>query len=96
MGNHVLSPLVTAVSIGPCQKVDPCYDNPCENGQCSETVAGFNCTCDTGYNGKTCQHNMNECISVPCQNGGTCEDGIDHYLCSCISGFTGHDCSFII
>ena len=35
-----------------------CTPNPCHNGACTiDTTAasGFTCTCDTGYNGETCE-----------------------------------------
>ena len=35
---------------------------------------------------------IDECISVPCQNGGTCVDEVDRYSCACSSGFTGRHC----
>ena len=34
----------------------------------------------------------NECLSNPCQNGGTCEDKINDYTCTCTPGYTGQDC----
>ncbi|KAK2140536.1 hypothetical protein LSH36_1322g00034 [Paralvinella palmiformis] len=35
---------------------------------------------------------INECISDPCQHGGTCHDLINGYNCNCVSGFVGADC----
>ena len=35
---------------------------------------------------------IDDCESVPCENGGTCEDGVNSYNCTCMPGFTGHDC----
>ena len=35
---------------------------------------------------------VDECISLPCQNGGTCLDGITSYQCTCVDPFTGGDC----
>ncbi|XP_072515096.1 coagulation factor IXb isoform X2 [Salminus brasiliensis] len=33
-----------------------------------------------------------QCVSSPCQNGGTCEDGMSSYVCWCPSGFIGKNC----
>jgi EGF-like domain len=35
---------------------------------------------------------IDECISAPCQNGGTCHDGVDFYSCSCAAGYSGVNC----
>ncbi|ESO83874.1 hypothetical protein LOTGIDRAFT_132678 [Lottia gigantea] len=34
----------------------------------------------------------NDCISLPCQNGGTCQDGINTYTCLCPHNFNGTNC----
>ena len=35
---------------------------------------------------------INECNSLPCQNGGQCIDEINKYSCLCEAGFTGLNC----
>ena len=35
---------------------------------------------------------MDECNSLPCQNGGQCVDKINGYDCLCEAGFTGQNC----
>ena len=35
---------------------------------------------------------IGECLSDPCQNGGTCIDEINAFTCICISGYTGDIC----
>ena len=35
---------------------------------------------------------IDECLSNPCENGGTCTDHANGYDCSCIPGYTGRDC----
>ncbi|XP_053569959.1 cubilin [Bombina bombina] len=66
--------------------------NPCVNGECKPTVAGYVCECNSGWNGPNCTENINECSSNPCQNGGTCTDAINSYSCNCTSGWTGFHC----
>jgi len=39
--------------------------------------------------------NLNECLSSPCQNGGTCIDSINGFSCDCPSGYTGMRCEFL-
>ena len=35
---------------------------------------------------------IDDCISVTCNNGGTCEDGINSFTCVCSYGYTGKFC----
>lgn len=35
---------------------------------------------------------INECLSNPCQNGGTCSNHINSYTCACVLGYTGTNC----
>ena len=35
---------------------------------------------------------VNECISDPCENGGTCNDDINGYNCECRRGYNGNNC----
>ena len=35
---------------------------------------------------------IDECASIPCQNGGTCIDGINSYTCVCVPGHAGDNC----
>ncbi len=84
----------------------------CKNGgTCidDETVAKFKFRCDcgnSGFHGRTCQTNTNDCVSNECTNGvghrdgkvildkdGTCVDGINKYTCQCHPGFAGPHCT---
>jgi len=81
--------------------VDPCIEsNPCVEGTCSEGANGnVVCTCRAGFDGVTCQNNIDDCLSSPCKNGGTCTDGNNAYGCECtgnaLSGqaWGGKDCN---
>ena len=35
---------------------------------------------------------IDNCVSNPCQNGGTCKVEVDGHSCSCGSGFKGESC----
>ena len=35
---------------------------------------------------------IDECVSAPCQNGGTCTDHVNRYLCQCAPGYSGLQC----
>lgn len=54
-----------------------------------ENQVDFTCYCVPGFTGTYCHLNINECLSVKCQNNGTCIDQINGYRCHCSPGFTG-------
>lgn len=37
--------------------------------------------------------NENDCLSNPCQNGGTCTDIFDGFICKCTPNWTGARCN---
>ncbi|RDD44406.1 Protein crumbs [Trichoplax sp. H2] len=76
-----------------CQGNRVCDANPCQNnGTCSDLFNLFNCACPNGFNGTSCQNNINECASNPCANNGTCTDLLASYNCTCSSVYTGNNC----
>eukprot|EP01047_Picozoa_sp_COSAG01_P146097 COSAG01_NODE_78632_length_142_cov_667.069767_1_plen_47_part_11 len=36
--------------------------------------------------------NVDDCASMPCQNGGTCSDLTAAYVCTCAAGYSGNRC----
>eukprot|EP00795_Rhopilema_esculentum_P008194 gene8194-14126_t len=69
-----------------------CYPSPCHNeGHCTETVTGFECTCAVGFKGRRCAE-KNYCLPNPCMNDGICNESPDGYVCTCGQGFQGKSC----
>uniref|UniRef100_A0A5S6QT32 EGF-like domain-containing protein n=1 Tax=Trichuris muris TaxID=70415 RepID=A0A5S6QT32_TRIMR len=70
-----------------------CTNSSCKHGKCLQhSYDVFGCKCDPGYEGVTCDKNINECQSSPCQNGAECTDLVDGYACKCTKGFRGKHC----
>ncbi|XP_076359176.1 uncharacterized protein LOC143251821 [Tachypleus tridentatus] len=69
-----------------CWKYLPtCTPSPCSNSQlCKQTSDGhYYCECETGYEGKYCQFDVDECLSA---NGGCsymCTNTPGSFFCSC-------------
>ena len=40
----------------------------------------------------TLSTDIDECVSAPCQNGGTCIDQVNGYMCQCAPGYTDLQC----
>ena len=77
--------------------IDECESEPCVNGAtCRNQIGRYQCDCSPGFEGKTCEVNIDDCQQVdgssPCQNNGTCIDDINGYICKCKDGFTGNTC----
>ena len=45
-----------------------------------------------GFEGRTCEVNIDDCHNHQCKNGGTCLDGIKTYTCQCPPTYTGMYC----
>ena len=43
--------------------------------------------------GTHCEVNIDDCVTSPCENGGTCVDGVDMFTCNCTDDRMGHTCS---
>lgn len=87
-----------------CEEIiDPCDDNPCENGgRCTTLEDGisFKCDCtgtvEPGYHGDKCQTEDAKCPGdSDCGNGGSCDINPDNpaqTICKCPEGTTGIKC----
>ncbi len=70
---------------------DRCQCPDCgDHGSC-QPESGL-CLCVAGYAGLSCEFDINDCHSAPCQHGSTCIDGVDSYECVCMPGFGGPSC----
>jgi formylglycine-generating enzyme required for sulfatase activity len=72
------------------RQADMCDGIDCgENGSCAEGM----CICDAGYEGDSCEADINECDPDPCQNSGSCMEGVPgKYVCTCINEYSGVNC----
>ncbi len=53
------------------------------------------CLCPTGFNGRYCENNIDDCLNQPCMNNSTCVDGINSYYCLCTNYFVDKDCNTV-
>ena len=80
---------------------NPCNIGPCQHGgTCVGTSGTAICDCSSvrGYDGTTCNDDIDECIaSEPnahqCQNSGVCQNIDGGYKCDCIAtDYIGERC----
>jgi hypothetical protein len=62
---------------------EACGEQPCLHGTCLAEGDGFQCECESGYSGPTCEIDDDDCAAQPCENGGTCLDGVAAFTCDC-------------
>ena len=94
-----------------CVAMGACEANTCNgNGTCDDSSGLAICTCDTGYEGSTCDRCAygyeadpdnagkcihNPCIPDPCYGNGTCSLDADRLpVCECDTGYTGGNCNY--
>ena len=64
-----------------CTDIDDCAVMPCmHNGNCTDELLRYECSCTTGYMGQVCELDIDECASAPCQNNASCIEGVDQFL----------------
>ena len=71
--------------------IDDCASNPCQNGDCTDGIKSYTCSCRSGFYGTNCEF-TDSCISQPCKNGGTCLRDGSSYTCACTFDFDETDC----
>ena len=72
------------------------HEAVCMDDQRSEL--GYPCTCRAGYTGDSCEQDLDECASQPCEHDGTCTDStvmasvrVDSYICECNTAMSHYD-----
>ncbi|XP_071497251.1 uncharacterized protein [Diadema antillarum] len=95
--DHLSTPNRGAQDIQECTDANECVSEPCQNGAtCVDLVDSFRCNCAPGFEGVTCEVDIDECALLqPCQRGGTCIDQINGYSCSCPIGLSGDNCETV-
>ncbi|MED6273051.1 Protein jagged-1, partial [Characodon lateralis] len=68
---------------------------PCKNGgTCINTEPNeYQCECQEGFRGRSCDIVEHACLSSPCANGATCVEDPNNFSCICPKGWTGNTCS---
>ena len=41
----------------------------------------------------SCVSDIDECVSNPCENGGSCVDDVNRFFCNCSAGYNDSVCS---
>ncbi|XP_030375580.1 cubilin homolog [Scaptodrosophila lebanonensis] len=79
--------------------LDECQSMPCKNGgTCYDDYKSFHCDCTAGWQGTTCEEDVNECLDnsgtdlESCMNDGQCINTPGSYRCLCRSGYSGAHC----
>jgi len=98
------SPNVTwCTPVSPCINSAGCYECDSTNLQspCSSSdiptgqVTSFHCACNSGWQGKQCQTQIDYCTPTPCGANGVCLNtpgSGTNYACTCNTGYQGTTC----
>ncbi|XP_044765339.1 LOW QUALITY PROTEIN: cubilin-like [Coccinella septempunctata] len=76
-----------------------CASGPCKNGgTCQDLFGHYHCSCPNGWEGLSCEKDVNECAlfnstDLGCQNGGICRNKPGSYDCICANGWHGLHCT---
>ena len=53
------------------------------------------CDCSSGWLGRNCSEEVNECEINLCQNNAKCVDAVDSFVCQCPAFYTGTYCETV-
>ena len=68
-----------------------CSSDPCENGGfCTNVDNHFDCQCQPGWYGETCEKEIIKCSLDTCSSNGQCEDKENGFFCKCDPGWIGN------
>jgi uncharacterized membrane protein len=72
---------------------DPCDPNPCEHdSDCTSSGSTFTCDCAAGYQGTTCDEDIDECDPNPCRMNIACTNMLADFSCNCPRELMGKTC----
>ncbi|KFD45828.1 hypothetical protein M513_13293 [Trichuris suis] len=77
-------------TVNMCKKEDTCMNG----GACIiDRLMNFTCQCTTGFTGKNCEIDQNDCGSNPCMQGWCVDLVGGGYKCICHPGMEGDNCT---
>uniref|UniRef100_A0A1I7U5R3 Neurogenic locus Notch protein n=1 Tax=Caenorhabditis tropicalis TaxID=1561998 RepID=A0A1I7U5R3_9PELO len=83
---NVTDPLCSTPSL------NPCLENPCNSGKCYRIPGGYQCICDNGFRGSSCEIGTDHCLNNKCADGSVCVNTDIDYYCACPPGKSGKRC----
>lgn len=89
--DNLYIPPVSSTTLKPAIPVKECHNEGlCKiyalEGGCKK------CICKPGFTGDLCETTVDDCLTMPCANGGKCFDMHNDVHCECEKGFTGIFC----
>lgn len=90
--------ICTPTSLNDYECVNLCSPDPCRNdGNCTfDDIYDYACACATGFTGKNCTVDVDDCMGGPCSRNGNCSDDgsvPNSFNCTCNLGYTGDVCA---
>ncbi|WAR31958.1 NOTC3-like protein [Mya arenaria] len=75
-----------------CDPIDECSELPCGNHTCINKMDDFECNCQDGWSGDTCEIPPDFCQQNECGNHSICVNIQDSYQCNCSGNYSGTFC----